>query len=204
MSRLHTTLQWPMWTEQMPTHHQEHISAENREPRTRGSPYWEVGSHETRGSTLSSWPSEGCSESGLWDYPHARMEQFLSCLKHRFPTWNTGVAILLDQWWVAGCIQTVDLGRNSQISPNSLWGLHESQLSPIKTTVLRAVLTCQSFQESNKACSFGKTGIYRLKKRHKTLPWTTFQGALCSFLPPSYDFSFYLSGFPHFRFFSAF
>lgn len=31
-----------------PTHHQDHISAENREPRTRGIPYWEVKSHETR------------------------------------------------------------------------------------------------------------------------------------------------------------
>lgn len=168
-----------------PTHHQDHISAENREqPRTRGIPYWEADSHETRGSTLSSWLSEGCSGLGLWDYPHVRVEQFLTCLKRRFPTWSTGVPILLGQWLVAGCTQTTDLGRNSQISPNSLWGLHELQHSPIKTTVLRAVLTCQSFQESKKACSFGKTGIYRLKRRHKTLPWTAFQGALCSFLPP--------------------
>lgn len=157
-----------------PTHHQDHISAENREPRTRGIPYWEVKSHETRGNTLSSWPSESCSEFGLWEYPHAHGKQFLTCLKNRFPTWNTGALILLNQWRVAGCTQTMDLGRSSQISSNSLSGLPELQHSPIKTTVLRVVLTCQNFQQSKQACSFGKTGIYRVKKSHKTLTWTTF------------------------------
>lgn len=133
-----------------PTHHQDHISAENREPRTRGIPYWEADSHETRESTLSSWPSKGCSKSGLWYYPHACVQQFLTCLKHRFPTWNTGVPILLSQWWVTGCTQTMDLGRNSQISSNSLWGLHELQHSLSKTAVLRAELICQSFQSQRK------------------------------------------------------
>lgn len=78
--------------------------------------------------------------------------------------------------------------------------MHKLQHSPIKTTVLRAVLTCQSFQQSKKACSFWKTSIYRLRKSNKTLPWTAFQGALCSFLPPWYEFSFCSSGFPPFRF----
>lgn len=124
--------------------HQDHISAENREPRTRSILYWEVESCKTRRSTLSSSPSE----SGLWDYSRAHVKQFLTCLKH---IWNTGAPILLNQWWVAGCTQTMDIGRKSQISPNSLWGLHRLQHSPIKTTVLRAVLTCQSFQQRNHA-----------------------------------------------------
>lgn len=77
-------------------------------------------SHETGGSTLNRWPSEGCSNPGLHDYSHAHVQQFLTCLERRFPTQSTGVLILLDQWWVAGFIRTLDLGRNAQSSPDSL------------------------------------------------------------------------------------
>lgn len=127
-----------------PSHHQDHISVENREPRTRGIPYWEVESHGNRGSSLSNSPSEGCSESGLWDHPQAYGKQFLTCLKHRFPTWNTGAPTLLKQWWLAGCTQTMDLGRNPQISPNSLWVCMNYSTVPLRP-VLRAVLTCQRY-----------------------------------------------------------
>lgn len=65
-----------------------------------------VWSQET---TLSSWSSEDCRESRLsiWSINSVSSLKHVTCSKHRFATWNTGVPTVLNQWWVAGCTQTV-------------------------------------------------------------------------------------------------